>query len=137
MRSINRHTVLGNVGKDPEVRTTTNGTTVANITVATNYTYVSNDEKQEGTDWHNVVFFGPLAEIVAKYVSKGTKVYVEGPSQTRSWEDKDGNTRYTTQINGRELVLLGGNRGGSNGASSEEGELVGTPGGQADDELPF
>ncbi|HCF3424757.1 TPA: single-stranded DNA-binding protein [Pseudomonas aeruginosa] len=99
-RGINRVTLVGNVGGDPEVRYTADGKAVANITLATSETWKDKQtgQQKERTEWHRVVFFGRLAEIVGEYVGKGTLLYVEGSLRTRKWKDKDGNDQYTTEV---------------------------------------
>ncbi|HCF9859581.1 TPA: single-stranded DNA-binding protein [Pseudomonas aeruginosa] len=99
-RGINRVTLVGNVGGDPEVRYTADGKAVANITLATTETWKDKQsgQQKERTEWHRVVFFGRLAEIVGEYVGKGTLLYVEGSLRTRKWQDKDGNDQYTTEV---------------------------------------
>ena len=116
-RSVNKVTLLGNVGKDPEIRSTPSGTMVANLTLAT-----SDRQKdaqgnwQDRTEWHNLVAFTRTAEIVRDYVKKGSKLYIEGKIQTRSWDDKEsGQKRYRTEILVNELVLLSGREEGSGG----------------------
>lgn len=99
-RGINRVTLVGNVGGDPEVRYTADGKAVANITLATTETWKDKQsgQQKERTEWHRVVFFGRLAEIVGEYVGKGTLLYVEGSLRARKWKDKDGNDQYTTEV---------------------------------------
>lgn len=99
-RGINKCILVGNVGQDPEVRYLPNGGAVANITLATSesWTDKNSGQKQEKTEWHRVVFFGKLADIVSQYVKKGSKLYVEGKLQTRKWQDQSGNDKYTTEI---------------------------------------
>ncbi|HBO6609367.1 TPA: single-stranded DNA-binding protein [Pseudomonas aeruginosa] len=99
-RGINRVTLVGNVGGDPEVRYTADGKAVANITLATSETWKDKQtgQQKERTEWHRVVFFGRLAEIVGEYVGKGTLLFVEGSLRTRKWKDKDGNDQYTTEV---------------------------------------
>ena len=105
---VNKVQLLGNIGKDPEVRETKAGN-IANLTMATSERYTDKSgQKQEKTEWHNLVVFGKLADIVAKYVKKGDKLYVEGSITTRKWEDKEGNTRYTTEVKVRDLTMIGG-----------------------------
>jgi single-strand DNA-binding protein len=114
-RSVNKVILIGNLGQDPELRYTGSGTAVCNISVATNESYTNRDgELVERTEWHRVVTWDKLAEICNEYLRKGSQVYFEGQLQTRSWEDRDGNTRYTTEIKAREMVMLGG-RGEMNG----------------------
>lgn len=114
-RGVNRATILGNVGKDPETRFMSNGKAVTNISVATSESWKDKQtgEQRESTEWHNVVFFDRLAEVVGEYVKKGSQIYVEGKITTRKWQDKDGKDRYTTEIVANELQLLGGAQGGS------------------------
>lgn len=106
-RGVNKAIVVGNLGQDPEVRYMPNGTAVANLSIATSESWKdkSTGEQQERTEWHRVVFFGKLAEIVEQYVKKGSKLYVEGKLQTRSWE-QDGVKRYTTEIVANEMQML-------------------------------
>ncbi len=113
-RGVNKVTLIGNLGNDPEVRYSGNGNAVANVSLATAESWRDKDsgEQQERTEWHRVVFFGRLAEIVSEYLHKGSQVYVEGRLQTNKWQDKEGNDRYTTQIVANEMQMLGG-RGGA------------------------
>lgn len=106
--SVNKVILIGNLGKDPEVRHLENGAVVANFSIATSETYTdrATGERKENTDWHNIVVWRGLAEVVEKYVRKGTKIYVEGKLKTRSWQDKEGNTRYTTEVVADELTML-------------------------------
>jgi single-strand DNA-binding protein len=106
--SVNKVILIGNLGKDPEVRHLENGAVVANFSIATSesYTDKSSGERKEVTDWHDIVVWRGLAEVVEKYVKKGYKVYVEGKLKKRSWQDKEGNTRYTTEIIADELSIL-------------------------------
>lgn len=116
MASLNKVILIGNLGRDPETRYAPSGDAICNITVATTETWKdkSTNEKREATEWHRVVFFGRLAEIAAQYLRKGSQIYVEGRLQTRKWSDKDGNDRYTTEIRGDEMKMLGGKpEGGS------------------------
>lgn len=116
-KSVNKVILVGNLGKDPEIKYTQSGTAVASITVATseNYKDKQSGEWQEKTEWHNVVLWQRLAEIAGEYLKKGSKVYIEGRLQTRSWEDKQGQKRYTTEVVGNDLVLLGGRGEGGQG----------------------
>lgn len=107
---INKVILIGNLGADPEIRYTQNETTVANFNIATTETWVQDGEKKEKTEWHRIVAFGNLAEIIKDYLEKGSKVYIEGRLQTRSWEDSDGNKKYTTEIVARELKMLDNRR---------------------------
>jgi single-strand DNA-binding protein len=107
--SVNKAIILGHLGKDPDIRYMASGDAVAKFSVATSETYKDkNGDKQEKTEWHNVVFFKRQAEIAGEYLKKGSQVYVEGRLQTRKWEDKEGRDRYTTEIVGTELKLIGG-----------------------------
>ena len=119
-RGINKATLIGNLGADPEIRYTTNGSAVANVRLATAESWRDKEtgEQQERTEWHRVVFFGRLAEIVEQYLRKGSQVYVEGRIQTRKWQDRDGNDRYTTEIVANEMQMLGG-RGAGGGAPAK------------------
>lgn len=121
-RGINKVILIGNLGNDPEVRYTPSGTAVANVTIATNESWKDRNtgERQERTEWHRVVFFSRLAEIVEQYLKKGSKVFVEGRLQTRSWE-QDGVKRYTTEIIANDMQMLD-SRGdaGSGGGSFEQ-----------------
>lgn len=107
MRGVNKVMLIGRLGKDPELRYTTNGQPVANFTLATTEVRGSKDtEKQEYTEWHRVVAWGRLAEICGEYLSKGKMVYVEGSLRTRSWDDKQGNKRWTTEIISQTMQIL-------------------------------
>ena len=119
-RSLNKVTLIGNLGSDPEVRSAAGGNRVANFSLATSRSW--NDQsgnKQEKTEWHRCVVWNSkssqLADIVEKYVKKGDKLYVEGRIEYRQWQDKDGQTKYSTEINVRELIMLGSPRGGGSG----------------------
>jgi len=116
-RGVNKVTLIGNLGADPEVRYTTNGSAVANIRLATAESWRDKDsgEQQERTEWHRVVFFSRLAEIVGEYLKKGSQVYIEGSIRTNKWQDRDGNDRYTTEIIASEMQMLGGRGGGGGG----------------------
>lgn len=116
---MNKAMIIGNLGNDPELRYTQNSTPVATFSVATSERWKDSDgNKQERTDWHRVVAWGKLAEVCGEHLNKGDKVFIEGKSQTRKWEDNDGNTRYTTEINARELEMLGGGNNDSGNADS-------------------
>lgn len=118
MAGVNKVILVGNLGKDPEVRHLENGASVANFSIATSETYKDkNGNRQEQTEWHNVVLWRGLAEIAEKYLKKGSQIYVEGKLRTRSWQDKDGNTRYTTEVVGDQMTMLGGRSSGGNGTS--------------------
>ena len=109
MASVNKVIIVGNLGKDPETRYAPSGDAVTNIVVATTETWKdkTSGEKREATEWHRVVFFGKLAEIAGQYLKKGSQVYLEGKLKTRKWQDKDGQDRYTTEINADEMKMLG------------------------------
>jgi single-strand DNA-binding protein len=119
MASVNKVILIGNLGRDPETRYTTGGDAVTNIRIATTDTWKDkNGEKQERTEWHTVVFFGRQAEIAGEYLKKGRQVYVEGRLQTRKWQDKEGQDRYTTEIVADRMQMLG-NREGSGAPGPE------------------
>ena len=119
MASINKVILIGNLGRDPETRYLPDGGAVTNISVATTDVWKDKSgEKQERTEWHRVAFFGRLAEIAGEYLKKGSPVYIEGRLQTRKWQDKDGQDRYTTEIRGDVMQMLG-SRAGSGEPRSE------------------
>ena len=117
MASLNKVILIGNLGRDPETRYAPSGDAICNITVATTETWKdkATGARKEATEWHRVVFFGRLAEIAAQYLRKGSQIYVEGRLQTRKWQDKDGQDRYTTEIRGDEMKMLGSRQGGGGG----------------------
>lgn len=117
MKSVNKVILLGNLGKDPEVKYTPSGTAVAKFSMATTYRYKDkNDQWQDQTEWHNVVAWARLAEIAGEYLKKGSKVYIEGRLQTRSWDDKNTNQKkYMTEVVANDLVLLSGRGEGEGG----------------------
>lgn len=119
-RGVNKAILVGNLGRDPEVRYSPNGQAVANVTLATSESWKdkTSGEKQEKTEWHRVVFFGRLAEIAGEYLKKGAQIYVEGRLQTRKWTDKDGKDRYTTEIVANDMQMLG-SRGGAGAPSAD------------------
>ncbi len=150
MSSLNKAMLIGNLGADPEVRYTQNNTAVATLSVATSERFKDGSgEMQERTEWHRVVAWGKLAEICQNYLKKGAKVYFEGPIQTRSWEDKDGQKRYTTEIKALNMVMLDSKSDGMNqGAPAGGGNKAQTSNASAssfndgdmdniDDDLPF
>ena len=109
MGSVNKVLIIGNAGKDPETKYTESGTAVCTLTLATKHSWKEKDgQRQEKTEWHRVVFWGKLAEIVDKYVKKGSQVYVEGRIETRKWTDKNGNDKYTTEIVADQMQMLSG-----------------------------
>lgn len=124
MSSLNKAMIIGRLGRDPEVRYTQSNTAVATLSIATSERYKDRQgEWQENTEWHRVVAWDRLAEICQQYLSKGDQVYIEGPIQTRQWEDKEGQTRYTTEIKAREMTMLGSkNSGGNKNAPSKPKE---------------
>jgi len=154
-RGINKVILIGNLGADPETRAMPSGTTVANLRVATSESWRDKQtgEQQERTEWHRVALFGRLAEIAGEYLRKGSQVYIEGSLRTRKWQDKQGNERYSTEIVGNELQMLGGRGGaqaGTGGSPASAGAgSAGTPsyaeesagGGsrseEFDDDIPF
>jgi len=149
-RSLNKVTLIGNLGQDPEVRSTANGGRVANFSVATSRQWSgAGGDKQEKTEWHRIVAWNNnkgtgLADLVEKYCKKGDKIYIEGRIEYRSWQDKEGQTRYTTEIIANEVILLGG-RGGSGeggfsparaGAAAASGKKEGKEGKESFDDFP-
>ncbi len=155
-RSLNKVTLIGNLGADPEIRTTPNGSKVAQFSLATSRSWTgASGDKQEKTEWHKCVAWNAkgrgsgLADVIERYAKKGDKLYVEGEIQYRQYEDKDKQTRYVTEINVREILLLGGGRGGEGGfESARPAKAASAKGGDAgfsefpeamdgDDDLPF
>jgi single-strand DNA-binding protein len=155
-RGINKVILIGHLGADPETRAMPSGMTVANLRLATteNWKDKQSGENQERTEWHNVALFGRLGEIAAEYLRKGSQVYIEGRLRTRKWQDKEGRDRYTTEIIGSEMQMLGGRggaggeargsggSGGSGGAGFTESRGAGSessapPPGDFDDDIPF
>ena len=128
MASVNKVILIGNLGADPEMRYLPSGEAVANLRIATTDTWKDRDgNKQEATEWHRVSFFGKTAEVCGQYLKKGSAVYVEGSIRTRKWQDKEGNDRFTTEIVGDRMQLLG-SRGGSENMAREP-ESMGSSGG--------
>ena len=123
MASINKVILIGNLGRDPEVRYTTSGAAICNLTIATsrNWKDKTSDEKVEETEWHRVVFYDRLAEIAGEYLKKGRSVYVEGRLKTRKWQDKEGKDVYTTEVIADNMQLLGGREGGGGGGDEGGG----------------
>jgi len=121
MASVNKVILIGNLGRDPEVRYTPSGSAVCNVSLATTRQWKSKDtgDKQEETEWHRVVFYDRLAEIAGEYLKKGRSIYVGGRLKTRKWQDKDGVEKYTTEIIAEDMQMLGGREG--MGTGSEEG----------------
>ena len=147
-RGINKVILVGNLGADPETRYMPSGSAVTNLSVATSESWKDKQtgEQTERTEWHKVVMFDRLAEIAAEYLRKGSQVYIEGKLQTRKWQDRDGNDRWTTEIRASEMQMLGG-RGGSGGGGSFGGGAPQQGGGSSsppkaapddfDDDIPF
>jgi len=124
--SVNKAILIGRLGKDPETRYMTNGEAVTNVSLATSENYKDKSgEKQERTEWHNLVFYRRLAEIAGEYLKKGSMIYVEGRIQTRKWQDKEGKDRYTTEIVVNEMTMLGSKSAG--GGSFEVVENQSSP----------
>lgn len=129
-RSLNKVTLIGNLGADPEVRSTSNGSRVATLSLATSRNWKSQGgERQEKTEWHRVIFwsskFNNVVETIEKYCKKGDKLYVEGRIEYRSWQDREGQTRYTTEIIGNELIMLSGRQAGADAESFTAPSKVG------------
>jgi len=152
-RGINKVILVGNLGKDPEIKYTASGAAIANITLATSESWNDKQtgEKVEKTEWHRVVAFQRLAEIMGEYLKKGSQVYIEGKLQTRKWQDQSGQDRYTTEVVANDMQMLGG-RGGESGGQSQAGGSGGfrknpapqpapaqpvTDNDFADDDIPF
>lgn len=144
MRGVNKAIIVGNVGQDPEVRYNQNGKAMASLSVATSEKWKDKNtgQQQEKTEWHRIVAFGKLAEIIGEYVKKGSQVYVEGKLQTRKWQDQSGQDRYTTEIIANEMQMLGGRGDGSTGNNQQQPaqQQQGAPAGgfdDFDDDIPF
>lgn len=145
MAGVNKVILIGNLGKDPEVRYLESGTPVANFPIATSESYKDKSgNRVDQTEWHNIVMWRGLAEVAEKYLKKGSSVYVEGKLKTRSWDDKDGNKRYTTEIVADKMTMLGGKPNGEQGQAAPQANT--SKGGAADftnteddfgDDLPF
>ena len=149
-RGINKVILVGNLGRDPEVRYSANGQAVATVSLATSESWKDKNtgEKQEKTEWHRVVFFARLGEIAGEYLKKGSQIYVEGRLQTRKWQDKDGNDRYTTEIVAGEMQMLGSRSGAGMptedfnqdqpaGAPAKQAAGAGAASDDFDDDIPF
>ena len=139
MAGVNKVILLGNLGRDPEVRYTPSGAAVANFTIATSEEWRDKDsgEKQERTEWHRVVAWRRLGEICGEYLHKGSQVYIEGRLQTKSWEDREGNKRYTTEIVAQNMQMLGSPRKEGKTKSVEERYPDEEPISIPDDDIPF
>ena len=143
-RGVNKVILVGNLGQKPEMRYTATQTAVANLSIATTESWKDKEsgENRDKTEWHRVVFFGNLAEIAEKYLDKGSSVYVEGKIQTRKWQDKDGNDRYTTEVLGNQLTMLGSRGSFDNSNQMENSSDTPFPEddsgeGLTDDDIPF
>jgi len=141
MTGVNKVILIGNLGKDPEIRHLDNGRAVANFSLATSENYKNREgEKVTTTEWHNIVLWTPLAEIAEKYLNKGNQIYLEGKLTNRSYEDKEGNRKYITEVVGQNLTMLGGRANASESSTLEENKIVSestvTEEDQTDD-LPF
>jgi len=154
-RGINKVILIGNLGKDPEVRYAANGNAIANITLATSESWKDKNsgEQVDKTEWHRVVFFNRLAEVVGEYLKKGSKVYIEGKLQTRKWQDKSGQDRYTTEVVASEMQMLDSRGGGSANFDQSQSQnqyssapaqpqsapqqQAPAPAGDFDDDIPF
>ena len=136
-RGVNKVILIGNLGADPETRAMPAGGTVANLRVATSESWRDKQtgEQQERTEWHRVAFFGRLAEVAGEYLRKGSQVYIEGSLRTRKWQDKQGNDRYSTEIVGNDLQMLGG-RGGGGGTGAGAGAGAAEHGGRSSGGAP-
>jgi|MGYP001276194887 single-strand DNA-binding protein len=143
-RGVNKVILVGNLGQKPEMRYTATQTAVANLSIATTESWKDKEsgENRDKTEWHRVVFFGNLAEIAEKYLDKGSSVYVEGKIQTRKWQDKDGNDKWTTEVLGNQLTMLGSRP--SSDSSMQSNDSTNSPfpeddsgPGLSDDDIPF
>jgi single-strand DNA-binding protein len=137
MRGVNKVILIGNLGADPDVRYSSTGTAVTNFRIATSENWTNKDgERETRTEWHRVVAFGKLAEICAEYLNKGKQVYVEGRLRSRSWEDKEGNKKWTTEVVANNVVMLGaaGDQFKETGGEPTEGPPEPT---QQEDDIPF
>jgi single-strand DNA-binding protein len=151
-RGVNKVILVGNLGRDPEVRYSPNGQAVANVTIATSESWKDKNtgEKQERTEWHRIVFWGKLAEIAGEYLKKGSQIYVEGRLQTRKWTDKEGHEKYTTEVVANEMQMLGSRQGSGAppsefnqeepamaGAGASKASSTAKAGADFDDDIPF
>jgi len=129
MASVNKVILVGNLGRDREVRYTPSGAAVCNVSIATTRNWKNRDsgEKQEETEWHRVVFYDRLAEIAGEYLKKGRSVYVEGRLKTRKWQDKEGKDNYTTEVIAEQMQMLGSREGMGGGGADDHGELRSAP----------
>lgn len=135
MASLNKVLLIGNLGRDPEIRYTGSGTAVASFSLATSERFKNKGgEWEERTEWHNIIFWGRLAEIAGEYLAKGKTVFIEGKLQTRKWQDRDGKDRYTTEIIGEKMLMLS-RKNGTNG--DEPDQFNGGQGPSEGDDIPF
>ena len=138
MASVNKVILLGNLGSEPELKYTPSGKAVANFSLATSEQWTKKDgEKNEKTEWHRIVAWDRLGEICGEYLHKGKQVYIEGRIQTRAWEDREGNKRYTTEIVAHTMKMLGASGGGGKAASPEERFPNEEPISIPEDDIPF
>jgi single-strand DNA-binding protein len=140
MASLNRVMLIGNLGRDPEVRYTTTGTAVANFTMATTDKWTDpGGEQKEKTEWHRIVVWAKQAEIAGQYLRKGRQVYVEGSLQTREWTDRDGNKKYTTEVRAQRFLMLGRPGDRPEQAAEQDDQIAEskTGGGFGEDDIPF
>ncbi len=142
MGTVNKVILVGNLGKDAELKRTPGGSAVTTLSLATTDVYTDRDgQRQEKTEWHRVVVWGKTAESLSEYLVKGKQIYVEGRLQTRSWDDKDGNKRYTTEIRSDRIVLLGGGGGGRGPRVERDEPAASEPAREpvelTDDDIPF
>ena len=143
-RGVNKVILVGNLGQKPEMRYTATQTAVANLSIATTESWKDKEsgENRDKTEWHRVVFFGNLAEIAEKYLDKGSSVHVEGKIQTRKWQDKEGNDRWTTEVLGNQLTMLGSRSSSDSSPQAESSSNTPFPEddsgpGLTDDDIPF
>jgi single-strand DNA-binding protein len=137
-KSLNRVTLIGNLGADPELRSTPQGTSVATISIATTENYKDkNGEWQENTEWHRIVLWSRLADIAGEYLKKGNKVYIEGKLQTRNYEDKDGVTRYITEIKATNMILLTPKDTADTDITADKNDDTSNDNSNTDDDVPF
>ena len=137
MPNYNQATVIGHLGADPELRYTGSGTAVCNARLATTEKYNKDGKPVEDTTWHSIVLWGKLAEVCAHYLSKGDAVMFVGPIKNRSYEDRDGNTRYVTEIKATQMVMMNGGKGATGGSTSSPANHQDTKSFEPDDELPW
>jgi len=137
MKSLNKVNLIGNLGNDPDIRTMPNGNKVANISLATTHSYKDGDNWADKTEWHKVVLFNHRADVAERFLKKGSKIFVEGRLKTRSWEDKDGIKKYSTEIVGNDLLLLSKEEMKEQTEQKEEPAKQATNFDSFDDEIPF